>query len=145
MDDTSPLDRFPEYVGRDLHDLAAYLAQAQADLEDLRKKSAALQGRVDFLRDIALPHALDEAGLKNATVDGVGRVALTHDLYASIKVEDRDAAFNWLRENGHEALIVETVNAQTLRAWAKEQIRNGKPISERIGLRPFTRATLTKA
>ena len=144
MDDGSVPNRFPEYVGQTLPELAVALRAEQARLEDLRKDAAALQARVDFLRDVALPDALDKAGLKSAVVDGIGRVQLTHDLYASITVENREAAFAWLRANGYESLIIPTVNAQTLRAWAKESLRNGKEIPAVIGLRPFTRATLTK-
>lgn len=46
--------------------------------------------------------------------------------YASIKAECKEAAFQWLRENGYGDLIKEQVNTQSLTSLYKELDDNGE-------------------
>jgi hypothetical protein len=59
-----------------------------------------------------------EHGVKTITVEGVGRVSLSNRWSASML--DKTAGMEWLRETGNGSLIQETVNAQTLAAFAKD-------------------------
>jgi hypothetical protein len=70
-----------------------------------------------------VPAAMRNAGIKNTTIEGVGRVSLGTRWSASIP--DKWEGFRWLRENGHGGVITETVNAQTLGALAKEMSDDG--------------------
>jgi hypothetical protein len=144
MSDNDMPQEYPEYEGQTIVELAEALKKAQEELDFLRKAATALQARVDCLRLVVLPKVMEETGVTSCTISGIGRISVTHDLYAAIRADHREEAFTWLRENGYESLIVPTVNAQTLRAWAKEQIRSGGTIPPSVTVMPFTRASITK-
>ena len=79
-------------------------------------------------------------------VEGVGRVGLTSDLYASIAPDQKGAAYEWLSDNGHGDVVQPTVNSSTLKALMKSIIKSGKEIpSELFKVTPFTRASITKS
>lgn len=46
--------------------------------------------------------------------------------YASINAEYREAAFQWLKDNGFGDLVKEQVNTNSLTSWYKEQIEEGE-------------------
>jgi hypothetical protein len=73
-------------------------------------------------------------------IEGVGSVNVSNKY--SCTILDKDAGYNWLRKNGHEGLITETVNASTLSAFAKELIEvEGKELPPELfktGLNPYT-------
>ena len=53
---------------------------------------------------------------------------------------------DWLRATGNEGIIIETVNAQTLAAFAKTQALAGKPLPDEtftVGVAPYTSITRT--
>ena len=59
---------------------------------------------------------------------------------------DKSTGMDWLRVTGNEGLIIETVNAQTLAAFAKTQALAGSPLPEdvfTVGVAPYT--SITKA
>lgn len=72
-----------------------------------------------FSREI-VPNSMKANGVKTVTVEGVGRVTVSHRFSCSIL--DKPLGFNWLRENGHGGLIQETVNSSTLGAFARNLI-----------------------
>lgn len=79
-----------------------------------------------------IPEAFDREQLKTlTTVDG-DRVTTTMKLYASIQAAKRAEAYEWLRANGHEAMIAETVNASSLSAFAKAEVAEGRELPEEI-------------
>ena len=67
-------------------------------------------------------------GLK---VEGIGRVHLQSDVRASIKADNKAAAYEWLGDNGHGGLITETVNASSLKAFCKDKMKNGEELPRR--------------
>src|SRR5690606_39367494 len=51
----------------------------------------------------------------------------------------------WLRDNGHESLVQETVNSSTFKAFIKERMKEGKEYpKDLIKVNPFSRATVVK-
>ena len=57
---------------------------------------------------------------------------------------DKSAGMDWLRVTGNEGLIIETVNAQTLAAFAKTQALAGSPLPDdtfTVGVAPYTSIT----
>lgn len=73
-------------------------------------------------------------------IEGVGSVSVSNKY--SCTILDKEAGYTWLRKNGHEGLITETVNASTLAAFAKELIEvDGKELPSELfktGLNPYT-------
>lgn len=114
------------------------LKEAQeADLKDTNMA-------IEAITKVLLPQKMDEQGIQNVKIDGVGRVSLRGEVYASILAENRELAYDWLRNTGRAALITNTVNPSTLKAAAKEWLKNGEEIPEFIKITPATVATLTR-
>jgi len=62
----------------------------------------------------------------------------------SAKILDKVKAFAWLRSTGNEGLILETVNAQTLGAFAKGEVIKGNPLPDdifQVTASPYTSIT----
>ena len=62
--------------------------------------------------------AFERANVPNVPLSEGFRVGLTSKVQATVRADVKPAAFQWLRDNDLGALIVETVNAQTLSAAA---------------------------
>lgn len=76
-----------------------------------------------------VPEAMREAGVRTITVEGVGRVSVSQRWSASIL--DKELGHKWLQDNGHGGLIIPTVNASSLSAFAKNLIEEeGKELPE---------------
>lgn len=68
-----------------------------------------------------MPKIMTDNGIRTHT-DDVIRVRFGMSSRWSAKITDKPMAYSWLRENGAGDLIVETVNAQTLGAFAGSYI-----------------------
>jgi len=125
-------------------ELAAFMNTIRAELDQLKEKSTSLQKEYDALRLNIIPEKMDEQDITNITIEGVGRLGLTSDVYASI--DDQEKAFIWLRENRRGDIIKETINSSSLKATIKEIIKNGREIIPPglFKITPFTRASITK-
>lgn len=136
---------FPEYNGLSASELARIMKDLDTQLEDMGTKKSAVQKRYDWIRNAQLPGQMETEGLENFRLDGVGRVGLTADMWVSIPAATKEAFYEWLRQNGREAIITNTVNASSLKAMAKNAIKNGEPLPpDLIKITPYTRATITK-
>lgn len=112
------------------------------ELDDVRKP---LQEEYDQLRLHKIPNAMAEQD--TTSVKGAfGRCTLTSDL--TLKTPDKEKLHEWLTESGFGDLIVTvpTVNPMTLKAFVKEQMKEGTVIPEDVVLiSPFSRAVLYKS
>lgn len=124
-----------------VHELkAAKVAKEAADIV-----AKELGKRYDFLRLIVIPGAFESDGIEALKVDGVGRVGLRGEIYASINKEHKDEAFQWLDDTGRGALIQKTVNAATLKASLKKMLKDGEEVPEELfKVTPFSMAVITK-
>jgi hypothetical protein len=93
---------------------------------DLREQAEALRDSIaDFsqmekaLSYEVIPGAFDRAGIENIRVTGYGLVGLTRRWSCSMRDKERGLAY--LREVGQGGMIIETVPAPTLGAWAREE------------------------
>ena len=104
----------------------------------------------NHIRFTVLPNLMDDDGVTSIGVDGVGRVNLQDDI--AVKVLDKDLLRDWLKEQGSEDIIKETVNAQTLAAFIRERMRTAAaekrlavlPADTIMTVKPLTRAVITK-
>jgi hypothetical protein len=135
-----------EYEALDLIELARLMRQTQTELDEAKAKCTALQKDFDELRIQVIPSRMEELGVKNITLDGVGRLQVTADMYVNTPANNRVAVQEWMREHDHAELISATINGSTLKAWVKEQMKNGEEIpTDLINISPFMRASITKA
>ncbi len=130
--------------GEEMIELTATIEITKTELKDLTR-------RYDELRKELIPEAMQVAGLvtdagkgKYSTASGA-TVSLRGDMFVGIQRGQEETAHEWLRKNGHGALIKPTVHSSTLRAFGKEQTGLGKPLPETLfNVFAFTYAVITK-
>ena len=93
-------------------------------VREIAEKVALLQKQVDGLSYELLPTMFTNQNVKSIKVDGVGMTTVVVRWNASMV--DRAKGLDWLRETGNGGLIIETVNANTLASWAKEETLAGR-------------------
>jgi hypothetical protein len=103
--------------------------------DQLRQISALIKESREALTQIEeklsreqVPDALRAHNIRTITIEGVGRVSLGTRWSATMP--DKESGFEWLRGNGHGGVIIETVNAQTLGALAKELNNDGMELPQ---------------
>jgi len=124
-----------------LTDLIERMKELGDDLDRLDEEKKPIQKEYDELRLIHIPSFMAEEDIRSVT-GGFGRCTLTSDLYVTVK--NKTEMHAWLNETGNEALIVPTVNAQSLKAFCKEQLskHNELPDEEVLKVTPFSRAVI---
>lgn len=101
---------------------------------------------LDRLRILEIPQVMESLGVKTTTFEGLGRVQLANDIFASTREGKRDAAMQWLRDCGYEGMITETYNASSLKALFRRMLKDGGEIPDDVfNVTPFTRASIVKA
>lgn len=115
--------------------------------ESIKMSREAMSEIADDLSTRHIPDLMRAAGVKTITIEGVGRVTVSHRFSCSIILEKKAEAYDWLRANGHGDIIQETVNSSTLGAFAKSlSIDTGKDVPSdlfKVGTAPYT--SITKA
>lgn len=131
------MDQLREYAAR-MRDLQGRKDRLEDDLKTINQE-------LDHLRLVKIPELMESLQVKNATFDGVGRVQLATDLYASTREGKKEAAMQWLRDCGYEGMITETYNASSLKALFRRQLAEGIDIPDDIfNVTPFVRASVVK-
>lgn len=114
----------------DIPSAVTYFAKLRDIVKDLAAKTAALQKHVDTLSYELLPTMFGNQDVKSIKVEGVGNVTINDRWSASML--KKDEALAWLRETGNQGIIIETVNAQTLGAFAKDEAHHQRPLPSEI-------------
>jgi len=132
------------YKGCSLTDMAKSMRDLQAIKEEQEAAIKRTNAWLDVVRLEAIPAKMDDDGIERITLDGIGRVSLTADMYVNVK--DKPHLYEWLDMNGFGDIIQPTVNASTLKAFIKGRMKDGKDVpGEFLNVTPFTRASITKA
>jgi len=123
MDVETAETRSPEALAR----LFIRVRKLYDDLDEVNKKIHALK---DKMAMEILPAALEEAGITTITLKEGFRVSVS----AMVRASTRDMAqgIAWMKENGHGAIVKETINAQTLAAMAKSLAQENKELPDEI-------------
>lgn len=82
------------------------------------------------LEDRELPAAMYDLGMTDFGLVGGGRVAIEKTYVAGIKVEDRQTAFQWMREHNHEALI----KAEVKIGFGKGDVERAARLADAVGI-----------
>ncbi len=99
----------------------------EAQIIELEAQLKAKQAELKAVREGALPMAMTELGLLEFKLVGGGKIIVRDMIAASIKEENRDAAYAWLESHGHGDLIKRTITISFDRkdeAWAKKFVRD---------------------
>lgn len=117
------------------------MKELKTELDEIDEYRKALQAEYDKYRLHEIPNMMAENDDLRSITGEFGRCTLTSDL--SVKVKDKIELHKWLEDSGNGSLIVPTVNAQTLKAFVKEQLQRGEQLPEEIlAISPFVRAVL---
>lgn len=117
------------------------MKELKAELDEIDEYRKALQAEYDRYRLHEIPNLMAENDDLRSITGEFGRCTLTSDL--SVKVVNKVELHKWLEDSGNGSLIVPTVNAQTLKAFVKEQLQRGEQLPEEIlVISPFVRAVL---
>lgn len=128
-----------------LTDLIARMKELGEELDAIDEKRKPLAKEYDDLRLVQIPSAMAEEDITSMK-GGFGRCTLTSDLYVSVIPGQKQALHDWLTSEDAESLIQPTVNAQTLKAFCKERLKDDEDIPESIlKVTPFSRAVIYKA
>lgn len=128
----------------DLQEMIANMDLARQLLEAVTEVKTALEKVNDRFRQNMIPEAMEASNTELIRVAGVGRVNLVSDIYCSTESGKGEELKEWLTVNGFEDLIKPTVNASTLKAWAKARMKEMKELPPMVKITPFTRAQLTR-
>lgn len=113
---------------------AAFIAVRQLS-EALDEALKPMNTLLASIKNQMIPQLFDDQKTKTVSVEVNGvwyRVSVSEVLRASIKASEdgsiKEKAYQWLRDNGLDELITETVNASTLAATAKSLLEEGKEL-----------------
>jgi hypothetical protein len=112
----------------DLANLAAQLADAEKAVADLQAQLENAQRRVTDLTERQIPELMDSLGLKRFTTSSGFEIDIKRTVRASIPVAFRQAAYDWLEQNGHGALIKRQISV----AFDREQLDAAKQLESEL-------------
>jgi hypothetical protein len=128
----------------EINDVIAFakrMREVQGIKEELDEQVKACNKELDELRLKAIPEAMAELDIRTLTIEGVGRVQLALDCYATIK--DKELGYQWLLDNGFDGLVQPYIQPSTFKAAVKEALKDGQEFPEEIfSINPFTRASI---
>jgi hypothetical protein len=125
-------------------EMARRMRALQEEKDEMDEKWKEITRELDDLRLKQIPEAMSEADIRTLTIEGIGRVQLAMDVYASIK--DKEAGYAWLEEHGYDGLLTTYVQPATFKAAVKEALKNGQEFPDELfSVTPFTRASIVKA
>ena len=81
------------------------IADLESQLKDLKKEHLKLT-------DEDLPQMLAEIGMSEFKLDDGSSVTVKQTYGASIRVDNREEAYEWLRQKGHDDIIKNTIACQ---------------------------------
>ena len=129
-----------------LRTLCVTMRSIQDKKEALEEELKEINKSFDEVRLKQIPELMESLQLRTATFDGLGRVQLASDIYASTREGQKAAAMQWLRDTGYEGMISETYNASSLKALFRRMLGDGIDIpDEMFSVTPFIRASIVKA
>jgi len=127
-------------------ELAHKMRELSIQLDEANRVKKDLQSDYDMLRKSLIPQAMENEGISNVAVTGVGSLQLRSDLYVSIPSERKTEAFDWLIGTGHGGVIKAAVHPGTLKALLKDLLKEGadQPPEDVIKVTPYTMAVLVR-
>ena len=126
----------------DIPTLVKHFAALRTEYRALKDKIEKLESEVNDLSYNLIPTMFNSQQVKTIKIDDVGRITVNQRWVASMP--DKQVGMDWLRTTGNDGLIIETVNSQTLAAFAKTQALAGSPLPDQVfevGVAPYVSIT----
>ncbi|MCH7997124.1 MAG: cyclase family protein [Chloroflexi bacterium] len=112
--------------------------EAEQAVESSENSLKRAKQNLKSIREERLPEAMRSAGVIDFTTPDFLSATLNDVYYANIKEEDRDDAFAWLKEEGHDDIIKNDVNLSFGRG-EEEEANNTYATLVQMGLNPTTK------
>lgn len=93
-----------------LANVAKLLLQANEEVVFTTETLKQVKEHARVLREETVPGMMQELGITSLTLSSGQKLTITQEVYASIPVERKTHAFQWLNANGHGGLIKTTVS-----------------------------------
>ena len=93
-------------------ELARDIRNQEDTIRDLEEKLKTEKKLLLKLSDEDLPAILDELGLQSFKLDDGPEVTVKSTYGATIRLDDREQAYDWLRQNEYDDIIKNTVSVQ---------------------------------
>lgn len=122
--------------------------ELRSAIEDKKAELSVLHKQYDKLRFGVMPDRMEDEGYETLRIKDVGTVVLTDDVAASFSVElpTKEHGYTWLETQGHGDIVVRYVHPSTLKAFVKEQMKNGHVLPDDVfTVRPFVRASVRQS
>lgn len=102
-------------------DVARHYWYVKTNYEEAKKHLTRVYHVLDALDKNVLPELMEEHDMDMIRIPDLGRSFSIRQMMTASML-DKERAFQWLRDNGNEDLIQETVNAGTLSSFIKSMI-----------------------
>lgn len=110
-----------------------------------------MKQQLDFLRQVELPNAMAELGVASVVLDTGEKIEVKEKYYASIPVEKKQEAFDWLTSHNMEGVIKNVVKCEfskgenTLAKSAMQELTSlGFRPQQDMSVHPMTLKALVK-
>lgn len=135
------INPYPEYENLTHEELGREMEAVRAELDAAKDKKTQLQKQYDYIVKNVMPRKMEEAGVSSfKLVSGKG-IRINDDMYVSSRKDQQPDLFQWLNDNGSGDMIIETVNASSLKAFVKTCIKEGREYpSDLINVKPVQEA-----
>jgi hypothetical protein len=115
-----------KYSAMSIPDCAKEMVRIQGEIDEIKSlQLKSRQAEFNALKFAIIPEKMTDQEIKTITVEGVGRITVLETIGVSTVKEMKLELYEWLKENGAEALIGETINSSTLAAFIRERIGSG--------------------
>ena len=108
----SSVDKVDQQGLNTVAELAREIRNQEAQIANLEKLAKDLKKSVLKLTDDEMPAMLAELGISSFSLDDGSTVEVKQTYGASILVDNRPKAYDWLRDNGYDDIIKNTVLCQ---------------------------------
>lgn len=132
-------------------ELAREIQQIESEISDAEENLKALKKRHIKMTDEDLPAVLQEVGINSFELDDGSKVEVKQTYGASILVDNRPQAYEWLRDNGYDDIIKNTVACQFGRgeddkanAFAAFAAKEGYASTQKTEIHPQTLRAFVK-
>jgi hypothetical protein len=131
----SNLEKTDGGVLKTVSELARAIAAKEAQVADLDRQLKDAKKELLKLTDEDLPASMAEMGLASFTLDDGSQIDVKPTYGASILVDNRPKAYEWLRDNGYDDIIKNNVSVSFGRG--EDDLANAfKAVAEKEGYLP---------
>jgi hypothetical protein len=105
MTETSDFEAIPQEKLQTLSTFAKEARELSINIEELENNLSAMKQRLQVVTEKEMPDIMMELGMEQIKLTTGEKLTMKKFYSASIKPELQEAAFKWLRDNGHDSLI----------------------------------------